>query len=356
MSFLDPASCAGNNAINKFNARANLDTSLNNQLQSNGSSSQKQQGTSFNKLNRVNPTLQNEFNRFGREESFNESVNSFGQQGQQSRLGPQGRLAYQGQVAQQGQFAPQGQPAQQAHGQQRWISDFQNLNINDQQRQQMMNQPGKASQWSMEFNSMEQSQIRAQNSDNFQIEASRIRSQISSIPQPSLGLGYGGMYRQNNENQVNQVNQVNRETSQPDFDSAFNEVEQQLRETPVEETKKGDAPMMENDKIKFAEIAQSVFNTMNSSTGNVSKETNDKFKQSKFLDLMGRISKREVEINDQNDKFVDSQGHDIRDDLADPLKDLREEDLRGMGPFESAKVVHEKIGDHLTSSAWETTL
>ncbi|QPG74603.1 hypothetical protein FOA43_001935 [Brettanomyces nanus] len=368
MSFLqtDPASCAGNSAINKFNSRANMDSSINHQLQSNGR--QQLQRPDFNKLHRIDAGLQNEFRDFGTQGSFQEY-----RQPSQMQQGSLQQLPQRG-----------------------WVNDFQKMTISESQDQRMnqmdqqrdqhdqhnqmdqhnrqiyqhnqqMNQANQRSQqanvqqWSMEFNSLEQRQVRAQNSDSFQTAATKIKAEVSPV-------GFTRSYGYSNAPYTLQSGLQDSSTDSEakiDFDSAFNNIEKQLSEhgnnirvnnSEMNVKEKTMGPIGEVDKIKFAQLAQSVFNTMNSaSPKNASNEMNEKFKQSKFMNLMDRISKREVEINDKKDKFVDSQGHDIRDDLPDPLKDLRDTDLRDLGPYDSAKAVHEKLGKDLSSTAWETT-
>lgn len=338
MSFLqnDPASCGGSNAVNKFNQRANVDSSLQRQLQLN-SQQQGAQG-SFNKLGRVDHRLQREYESFGAQ---------------------QGRQWDQGQPIQQDRLG-----VQSGHPDQRWVSDFQNMSINTGPQSQQG--------WKAEYihrqgvqgpqgvQSVQQGVQGVQQGLDIQSQGQYYQSPAAMSSYQSMG----GQYRQDlwsgSQSQSNVQSTV--------FESEFSAVEEELtrsnvqqdhpiqrEQVPVEEpaAQASHEAIDESDKIRFAQIAQSVFNTMNTTPG-VSGTTSDKFKNSNFMKLMDRVSKREVEINDDRDKFIDSKGHDIRDDLPDPLRDLRESDLRG--PFESAKVVHEQMGDHLTSSAWETTL
>ena len=71
---------------------------------------------------------------------------------------------------------------------------------------------------------------------------------------------------------------------------------------------------------------------------------------------MDQVSKREVEINKTNDKFIDARGHDIRDDLPDPLRDLRDTNLYEGGPFEAAREISANQGQQISPGDWETNI
>lgn len=125
------------------------------------------------------------------------------------------------------------------------------------------------------------------------------------------------------------------------FDNAFTEVEKDLQDVMEEEIPK--VLIEEEDNKNFANIAQSVFNIMNNTqpSMNVSTTTCDKFKTSKFMDLMQRISNKEVEIDSEGEKLIN-------------VTNKGEGNVNnGTGMFDSAIEMGSKFGFKVEKSNWE---
>lgn len=155
-----------------------------------------------------------------------------------------------------------------------------------------------------------------------------------------------------------------------EFDSAFTELENELNveNQKVEEeedqmvgssvsqsttkTETGNPGLNEEDKIKFAVLAKNVFNIMNNTPKGISSDTSDKFKQSSFMQLMNKISTREIEISNDKKKLVDQNGVDIRSRLEDPLRDLKD-NVALESPFEAALKVSENTALRVDSNSWQ---
>ncbi|ODV86112.1 hypothetical protein CANARDRAFT_6609 [[Candida] arabinofermentans NRRL YB-2248] len=344
MSFLnnDAASCAANSALNKLHSHANLDRSLNHQLTANSNAqvSNSQQFTNFQKFSTIDNDLQNQYQNFSSQQQ------------------------------QQQHFEPVNFEVSQQQQQKSWINDFQQLNIDSNHinqhqfvqqeshsnaQNQQMNSTSLKPEWLSEFSQTQQHQQMMETHDSFQSNVNR------------LGLQGGNMHYQTSFNrpiQYQQPAQQSQQQEQPaelvDFDSAFNDLETELNQdemevSQVEEEQKPNM-MDEEDKVKFAKLAMSVFSTMNNTPASVTAETSSKFKNSNFLKLMNKISTRQIELNDNKDKFIDAQGNDFRDLLPDPLAGLRDGELNGMSSFESANMIHERLGGaEMRTSAWEST-
>jgi len=375
MSFLqnDPASCGVNNAVTKLNNRANGDNSLQQQLRNNnsqGSQLQQAQGQ-FNRFSRVDQRVQEEFHNFRDEHS------------RQVRPVDSSRFEVPKSLSQPTQFEDRQQP-----NQQQWVSDFRKLSLHDTLGQRgftgrtvqlgSQTQIGRATTaqnaqaWSTEFNGVIRRQQQVEGRDSY------IGSQgiISEAPVFNQTYEFGQSLNNAGWQYKNQTDtDKDKQRTDAAFESAFNDIDKymdtgneemgfELKDDTVqkgnlmERTKNVETShrMDESEKEKFADIAKSVFDAMEKGSNHASAKTNDKFRNSKFLHLMDRISKREIEINENNDKFIDSRGHDIRDDLPDPLRDLRETDIHNAGPFEAAKEVGAKQGQHISPSDWETDI
>lgn len=145
-----------------------------------------------------------------------------------------------------------------------------------------------------------------------------------------------------------------------EFDNAFNEIENEL--APLnqqnqnhqnnEEEETINNTNDEDDKIKFAILAQNVFNLMNNTPKNVSSTTSNKFKNSGFMQLMNKISNREIEISNDKMKLVDQNGNDIRSDLSDPLANM---DLNNVldSSYNSALKVSQNIPVNVDLNSWQ---
>ena len=141
--------------------------------------------------------------------------------------------------------------------------------------------------------------------------------------------------------QVRDEEQVIHQSVSKEFDDVFSEIEAEIKnditqEQQIVETKEDEERLEEqekaerepqtildeDDKIKFAILAKSVFNLMNETPKHISSTTSNKFKQSGFMQLMNKISNREIEISNDKRKLVDQSGADIRSALPDPLSNI----------------------------------
>ncbi|KAG7694684.1 hypothetical protein KL951_003861 [Ogataea haglerorum] len=300
-------SCGANNALNKFTQRANVDNSLTSQLRANSDS----QRLLTPPHQTVDQQLESEYR------AFQQQTPSF-----------------------QPSFQAAVPPA--TIEQNQWVDHFRDMNLNDtpeaQTFQHVQNQSVHSTQWRYDFSQSQQQQQQREAADAY-APAFRMRT---GPPQVATSL-------------APQV--VSATTVQQDFsavDAAFDELEHELRDEAMNEQQAEQVkPQNEDDKVKFAQLARSVFLTMSQPPADISKQTSDKFQNSNFLKLMNKISTREVEMSEDRDKFVDAQGRDIRDMLPDPLKDIKEQGLAGMGPFASAQQVYSQMGDELRPSMWQ---
>ncbi|KAF6006565.1 hypothetical protein HII13_005044 [Brettanomyces bruxellensis] len=285
------------------------------------------------------------------------------------------------------------QPAQlggshQQDQRQQWVTDFQKLSIQDSRRTKeniglslqhgvqpktgMMMSGQNAHAWSAEFSGITRRQEEIEGREDY-IARKKIVGPISSFNQ-TYGVGQNinnGDWRYQKQSNLEE----SKERTDAAFESAFNEIEKHINtndETKrdwMEDDAQEEANIQgkteniesknrtdESEKEKFADIAKSVFDAMEKGSSHASAKTNDKFKNSKFLHLMDQISKREVEINKTNDKFIDARGHDIRDDLPDPLRDLRDRNLYEGGPFEAAREISANQGQQISPGDWETDI
>ncbi|KAG7849496.1 hypothetical protein KL940_002526 [Ogataea angusta] len=301
-------SCGANNALSKFTQRANVDNSLTSQLRANSDS----QRLLTPPHQTVDQQLESEYRAF---------------QQQTPSLQPS--------------FQAPLPPA--AIEQNQWVDHFRDMNLHDtpeaQNYQHVQNRSVHSTQWRHEFAQSQQQQQQQREAGDTYGTAFRM---LTGAPQLATPI-------------APQV--VPATTGQQDFsalDAAFDELEHEMHDEAMDEQQAEQVkPQNEDDKIKFAQLARSVFLTMSQPPADVSKQTSDKFQKSNFLKLMNRISTREVEINENRDKFVDAQGRDIRDMLPDPLKDIKEEGLAGLGPFASAQQVYSQMGDELRPSMWQ---
>lgn len=143
-----------------------------------------------------------------------------------------------------------------------------------------------------------------------------------------------------------------------DFEIMFNDIETELlpdqenqsqKNAEEEElTRKAD----EDEKIKFAILAQNVFNSMNNTPRNISSKTSNKFKQSGFMQLMNKISNREIEISGDKMKLVDQSGNDIRSSIVDPLSNLNLSDNLESS-FSSALKISQKVPVKVDMNSWQ---
>lgn len=142
------------------------------------------------------------------------------------------------------------------------------------------------------------------------------------------------------------------------FDNVFNELDtdlsnaNQAQQAKEEEEENKNVKNDEEDKIKFAILAQNVFNIMNNTPKNVSSSTSAKFKQSGFMQMMNKISNREIEISNDKTKLVDQNGSDIRSDLSNPLANMKINDVLE-SPYDSAIKVSQNTTVKVDTNSWQ---
>lgn len=220
--------------------------------------------------------------------------------------------------------------------------------------------------WSSEFRLsannipyLEQNQfetpINSQNINSIPSQPFYIKSGL--IHNPSLNLATKINYDIENSNQHKNKQTTESETNN-DFESMFIDIETELlpdqenqNQKNIEEEelkKKAD----EDEKIKFAILAQNVFNSMNNTPRNISSNTSNKFKQSGFMQLMNKISNREIEISSDKMKLVDEKGNDIRSVVVDPLSNLGLSDNLESS-FNSALKISQNVPVKVDINSWQ---
>lgn len=233
-----------------------------------------------------------------------------------------------------------------------WTKDFMNLDLRDNHERQLYQ--------------TNQTQVLNQNGSKFDTFHSqrhpplRSMTHMSSI-QSNLRSS-GDLEFSEHENTHVHLAELDNQ-----FDAAFTEVEQELvidtqkaedEETDQHSSAEGlgttgrvelENKFEDEDKTKFANLARSVFDIMNNTPKGVSLNTTNKFKQSGFMQLMNKISMREIEISNDKKKFVDQDGIDIRTNIDDPLHQLGADDEPLQSPFEAAM----KVSPNVNSNAWQ---
>ena len=229
MSFLqnDPASCGVNNAVNKLNNRVNGNNSVNQQLQyrNNQASGLQEARKQFNRHNRVDRKVQEEFHSFKNEISWQERpLDSFRFKASDSSIQP----------AQLGGSHQQNQ-------RQQWVTDFQKLSIQDSRRTNeniglilqhgvqpktgVMMSGQNAHAWSAEFNGIARRQEEIEGREDY-IARQKIVGPISSFNQT-----YGVGQNINNADWTYQKQsnlEESKERTDAAFESAFNEIEKHI--------------------------------------------------------------------------------------------------------------------------------
>lgn len=155
---------------------------------------------------------------------------------------------------------------------------------------------------------------------------------VQTIQPTPAPLGFMGTLQNTLSNSMKSITELQA------FDAAFGEVEKELEEDPIEE-----------DRSSFANVAQSVFNIMN---GAPQGKTADKFKKSRFMDLMQRISTREVEI--EGEAFVTRATPAVPAPTAIPAIPVRaEHEISQPGAFAGAVQFSAQYGVQVKTSEWE---
>lgn len=336
MSFLnDATSCQGAaNPLNKFIETSNGNQDLNNFQNINNQNNLSRQN--IHNYNNIDRSLQNDFNNFA--ETTPASLNS--------NIIPNSisvnnthHIQYSNHVANNTQ-------------QTEWIQDFNDLSLQDgRQYQQMGLNPSLQQQ-------QQQQQQAHQQRMHYQLP-NQIQNQRLNL---NTSRSYTSRLTSNSQQQTQQqdIPQQDFDEINNKFDDMFNEVENDINkdqntQSNEEEDASINTPNDEEDKIKFAMLAQNVFNVMNNTPKHVSSNTSDKFKQSGFMQLMRRISSREIEISKDKKKFVDQNGIDINSNvnqtLPNPLNSVHS-DITDSA-FDSAVKIGQKESIKVESSAWQ---
>lgn len=233
------------------------------------------------------------------------------------------------------QMSMQHQPQQNS-----WVSDFRSFSLSDsapQISQHQQQQPNQRQQMS-----------------NFAHPLSSLNRHTTHIQSPNMSISSNHQNVGLEHPSTTSLKELNNE-----FDNAFTEVENEINivsstqnQSSIEEEESTKVVNDEEDKIKFAILAQNVFNMMNNTPKHVSSSTSNKFKQSGFMQLMNKISNREIEVSNDKQKLVDQNGKDIRSDLSDPLANLQINDLLD-SPFNSALKVSQNTVVKVDLNSWQ---
>lgn len=220
-----------------------------------------------------------------------------------------------------------------------WVNEFHQLNINEgiqvqHQHQHQQQQNGYAHSQAAQLSGNANANV---------MGMADIRNAALSRGQMNIGQGLLNMTQSSIGNTFKSVTSIS--SLSKEFDSAFSEIENEIEEEmPAVDDEPPAVIHSDEDKVKFAQLANSVFTMMNNTPKGVSTETAGKFKQSNFMNLMNRISNREVELSIGNDALVDSQGRDIHDKALENL---------GLASFETARQRAQQWGVEAKASNWQ---
>lgn len=215
-----------------------------------------------------------------------------------------------------------------------WVNEFNQMNLNPHVPQVQHQVTPQYPQQYTQGQQMFQNNLHLQHHQQQQ-QQQLYQQQVSNPPQTT---SFGSGIFNNIQNKFS--SSMKSFTDFQSFDNAFNEVEKDLQEEEIPTI------IEEKDNKSFANIAQSVFNIMNNTkpTMNISNTTSDKFKTSKFMDLMQRISNKEVELDTQGEKLVHStNGVDIN----------APQNSNTTGMFESAIEMGSNFGFKVEKSNWD---
>lgn len=332
MSFFNESSAcqAASNPLSKIvdtttNERHN--TSGFNNFQS-GRSAQVQ--NNFSRFQNVDNTVQHEYNNFSNSGQNFHLNNEFS-------LHDVGLNEPQQSHIQQANLHMQSQPNN-------WVSDFRSFSLSDAAPQHLQ-----------QHQSQQSYQGQSQQHANHPLSSMNLYGHQMQSPHMSstTKVSLDAQQQQNRQSSTNLMEMNN------EFDSAFSELENEINTTSVsqnqsakEEEENSKVVNEEEDKVKFAILAQNVFNIMNNTPKHVSSNTSNKFKQSGFMQLMNKISNREIEISNDKKKLVDQDGNDIRSDLSNPLANLQMNDILESS-FDSALKVSQTTAVKVDSNSWQ---
>jgi hypothetical protein len=324
------------NPLHKIIDTSNNNSHLNNFRTSQNVGSSKQQN--IHHFQNVDSLVQNEYNNYSNQvdQDF-ESVNNI--------------LPKSIDISHNFQY-PQNQISNQKIMQQNWSQDFNRLSVqdnNEQLHEQFHEQPIHTLNPIVNMNSMNQQHLL-----------------LSNIPLANIRNNNLELYRNQQQQQQQFVNEspteihssANLNNLSNEFENAFSEIETELKmETQSENQKAEEEEIVttndEEDKIKFAILAQNVFNIMNNTPKHVSSTTSNKFKASGFMQLMNKISNREIEVSNDKKKLVNQYGMDIRSELSDPLAGLSMNETLDSS-FNSAVKVSQTKPIDVNANTWQS--
>lgn len=205
---------------------------------------------------------------------------------------------------QQQQFQQQFQPQQQQQ-QQQWVNDFSNLNLQQGVHQGVQGAqaaPG-VHQGAQHYGAPPQQHqpfalnTRSHLHTNYMPNASYL-TEHQQLHKAELALHSQELAQEHRQEPV--------QLSHEQFEKQFQDLESEMQV----EQQAHDAEQQAHDKEQFAQTARKIETTL----ANVrNSEMSDKIKQSNFMKLMGQISTRNVELNQEGTKLVNQTGQDIRD-------------------------------------------
>lgn len=264
-------SCGPSNALQNLNKHSQRDNSLQNELQF---KNRPAEVSRFKKGQLFDKNLNNQFNQFNETNMNNDFAANF--MNQFKGVNPSTRAQNQG-----------------------WINDFDNLSLNSG----MVNQPNLNVQ---QFNQFNNSQNHAQIPQNQghtqqfnQHQASGNYNQYSQYNQRSFPLNM----RTNLSTPLQPPEHSEIHQYEQNIDKQFELMENELKDLEQE----AQGQNLEHNHEEFAKIAKNVENSMLKAFENNSNnpELLDKLKNSEFLNLMGKVGNRNVEL--KGEEFVENQ-------------------------------------------------
>lgn len=166
----------------------------------------------------------------------------------------------------------------------------------------------------------------------------------------SMNIGQSSEHRQLHQNYLHSQLEDMDQNGYDELEQQFASLEKQFGKVEMKEVPKVDIPV--NNNAGFRDAAQKVADVMQSSKS-------DKFANSKFLDLMNKVTNGQVKLSQDETKLVDKQGHDIHEQqlsaaeprpvtttLPDPLQFVADGELET--PFQAARLAGQSHGEKYT--------
>jgi hypothetical protein len=268
---------------------------------------------------------------------------------QQQQFDPIFANAFQGPSRMQQQLHQQ-QPLQHQQtkmGSSSWANDFKMTNMAPRQQQQQLQPQAARSDWNTQF--MNQMNVQQTQQQHFQPQ---YQQSFTPQMQSNFALGTGQMIEHRELHQQYLNSQLSHDLDHDELERQFESLEKQFQKVEMKEPE----PPVElptNNNAGFRDAAKQVADVMKSANS-------EKFANSKFLDLMTRVTAGQVELNEDETKLVDEQGRDIHEEqlkdsgsvqqqknpLPDPLKFVQNGELET--PFQSARLVGKSLGERYT--------